>query len=185
MTILRQKLEKEYNFDYDKELAIYKNVACIKLKRKNRKYIKEYNKWAKKIGGKEVTLEDGYCEWEENIEKKYENYEEAKIKNLLFYLDRAIAGKKHYVNVKNIAILPILASIMGFATGKIIDLKDTTGDVAGFLAYIVTVIILLLLLFCFYIWRVDAIFRKDETEENFVTQYKKVIENLYNRKYNK
>ena len=167
-----KKVGKEnYNFDFELEKGIYYYLCCVPIKKKESKKIKE-----------ELQFES-YREWKNYIWNKYCDYSDEGLFEFSRYLNQCIRNIEPNHEFSNIMI----SIIPAISFTKLVEVLFTNkNDFIGSSKLVIFVVILIMIgalavYMFFVVWNIITPLWKYNREENFLKDYKEIIDDM--RKY--
>lgn len=163
--------KEDYDFDYKYEKNVY-DYWCCNIKDKNVRKLHENHKFST------------YKQWENYINKKYEDYTKDRLINFSKYINthiRSIKPNREYWNL----ITPILLTlIIAQIPDVIIDLSELNMVGAGIIECVIVVLLIFIFIIIIFIpikKILDYIWYNNE-DESFLNDYKQIVDEMIRKK---
>ena len=164
-----------FEFDYEKE----KNKYCYLWG------IKTYKKGIRKLADNEKF--EYYSEWSQYIIGKYNGYSLEMLNEFSRYLGQRVKNLKPYIEAWNIMIPIMITLLITVIFNLLVDITTTEPEtkialtVSSFFCLVIGFVIIFVIVFVIYfklLLDVTTPLWDNNTEENLLTDYKEVIDNL-------
>lgn len=168
--------KEEYNFDFQLEKNIYKNLCCIHVKKKHIRKLKQEN-----------LKFNTYSAWKKYIFNKYKNCNREQLLEFSKYLNQGIRNTepsgKYWELVVPVIMTLVLTSFLNFFGSVKLDLSGIPiidilvcvviiGIFIGIIPMVLTIVL---------IWNTIKLMFDNHTDKIFFIDYKEIIDEMINK----
>lgn len=160
-----------HNFDFQSEKNIYCYLCCDKMKKRALKKLDEKLKFV------------SYSQWKQYICDKYENYNKDELIEFSRYLNqriRRIKPIREFIRLCFSAIITLVITKMIEVFYSIDTAK--LNSMLSIVIIEIIVIVFVVIPFILFLIEIFIPIREDNTEENFLKDYKEVIDKIISEK---
>lgn len=159
--------ERWHNFDFKLEQSIYYYVCCLRGRGRTLRKL-----------DKELKFES-YQEWKQYIWDKYKSVDKDKLIEFSRYLNHRIRIIKPDHEYRNIVITVILTLVFTKLAQMDLNTKINFSDISGLVMFMLGIsIIIIILLLSLVIFQTFLPILNDSVEENFLKDYKEIIDEI-------
>lgn len=165
-----------YDFNFNSEIIIYKDLCCLHLTAKERK---------ERVKLPEFNL---YQDWKNYIVRRYKDTDKAKLIEFSRYLNQLLRNREYSLDYWELVIPVVLTLGMGDACSMLIQNEVVISDMAS---NVMKIIIILLIVIAFMIFVTFLIFNtmqptwESYIEKNFLVDIKEIVDELVDFKEKK
>ena len=160
---------EKYKFDFYSEQIIYKDLCCLRLNWREKRKLSKLQKYYR------------YRDWKNYIEKKYKAAGKEALIEFSRYLNQQLRNREISRDYWKLAIPVVFTISVTEVLSKLLPiLYDMYGEYGNFVNVIVVslAIVLFMIFIMFVIWNTMEPMWESNTEKNFLSDYKEIIDEL-------
>ncbi len=158
-----------HNFDFQLEKDIYCYLCCNRMKKRALKKLNDELKFV------------SYLQWKQYVYRKYENCNKDELIEFSRYLNQRIRNKKPYREF----IVILLSAIVSFLVTKTVDAFYSLNSRLSNTVSETIVVVFAVIPLTFFLIQIFTPILEDNIEENFLKDYKEIIDEIMSEKVRK